>query len=315
MKTITQSIVLKNDRHWGIRPPAEAVGEVLRLVTSAVRSSIRMRFEGRSSFRGARPGWLDAASDVRFLGQDGKEDTTLFFEMPELGEAAPKLYEQQELWPTRPDAKDTGFDLLGDVINDVTRQDMDSERFDNPLLRRIGRFDLALNGTFQALDVVSRRYSSTAPAEINRSLADIAKKMTGNTPQPQAVRVSGKLDMIRASTQSFALQLVCGDEVRGVVDGFDVGTLTKYFQQSVLVLGRAIYRPSGRLLRIDATEMKPATDDERFFSKVPSPRQVRIDAKALLRPTALKNGVSAIFGKWPGDETDEQVEAALKEIG
>jgi hypothetical protein len=227
MKTITQSIVLKNDRHWGIRPPAEAVGEVLRLVTSAVRSSIRMRFEGRSSFRGARPGWLDAASDVRFLGQDGKEDTTLFFEMPELGEAAPKLYEQQELWPTRPDAKDTGFDLLGDVINDVTRQDMDSERFDNPLLRRIGRFDLALNGTFQALDVVSRRYSSTAPAEINRSLADIAKKMTGNTPQPQAVRVSGKLDMIRASTQSFALQLVCGDEVRGVVDGFDVGTLTK----------------------------------------------------------------------------------------
>ena len=110
------------------------------------------------------------------------------------------------------------------------------------------------------------------------------------------------------------MQLLTGEEVRGVVDGFDVGTLTQYFQKSVLVLGRAIYRPSGRLLRIDASEIRPAADDQRFFSKMPAPREVRIDAKSLLRPTSQKNGIAAIFGKWPGDETDEQVEAALREI-
>lgn len=27
-----------------------------------------------------------------------------------------------------------------------------------------------------------------------------------------------------------------------------------------------------------------------------------------------KKGIAAIFGKWPGDETDEQIEAALREI-
>jgi len=166
MKTITQSIVLNENRHWGAKPPAGAVGEVLRLITPAVQYAIRMRFEGRSSFRGVRPAWLDAASDVRFIGREGRDETTLLFEMPQLGEAAPKLYEQKELWPTRPEPTDTGFDLLGDVIRDVAARDTDSERYDNSLLRKIGRFDHALNGTFQSLDIVAQRYSPAAPAQL-----------------------------------------------------------------------------------------------------------------------------------------------------
>ena len=127
MKTITQSIVLKENCQWGSRPPAETVGEILRLLAPAVRYSIRMRFEGRSTFRGARPAWLDAASDVRFAGREGIDDTTLVFEIPQLGEAAPKLYEQRELWPARPASTDTGFDLLGDVIQDIGKSDTDRQ--------------------------------------------------------------------------------------------------------------------------------------------------------------------------------------------
>jgi hypothetical protein len=314
MKTITQRIILSENRHWGAKPPAGAVGEVLRLITPAVQYAVRMRFEGRSSFRGVRPGWLDAASDVRFVGREGKEETTLLFEMPQLGDAAPRLYEQKELWPTRPEPTDTGFDLLGDVIKDVAAQDTDSERYDNSLLRKIGRFDHALNGKFQSLDIVAQRYSPAAPAKLNHRIVEIAKTFTNDTPPSQAVRVCGKLDMIRASTQSFALQLATGEEIRGVVDGFDVGILSQYFRKSVLVLGKAVYRPSGRLLRIDASEMKLAAENEQFFSKVPAPRQVRIDPRSLARSTSQKNGVATIFGKWPGEETDEQIEAALREI-
>ena len=78
--------------------------------------------------------------------------------------------------------------------------------------------------------------------------------------------------------------------------------------------GKAVYRPSGRLLRIDASEMRLAGDNERFFSKVPAPRHVEVDVRSLARPNSQKNGIAAIFGKWPGDETDEQIEAALREI-
>ena len=108
-----------------------------------------MAFESRSCARGKRPSWLTAASDIRFVGHSGDDTTILHFEAPCLGEAADKLYEQGELWPTRPAASDTGFDLLGDVIADVAADNEDSERFDRPLLQEIEKFRHGLNGWFQ----------------------------------------------------------------------------------------------------------------------------------------------------------------------
>lgn len=35
----------------------------------------------------------------------------------------------------------------------------------------------------------------------------------------------------------------------------------------------------------------------------------------LAPPEKPKGGLSAVIGKWPGDETDKQVEQSLKEIG
>ncbi|MCI0381307.1 MAG: hypothetical protein L0215_27290 [Gemmataceae bacterium] len=32
------------------------------------------------------------------------------------------------------------------------------------------------------------------------------------------------------------------------------------------------------------------------------------------RPQESRNGIAGIFGKWPGDETDEQIEQALKDL-
>jgi hypothetical protein len=98
------------------------------------------------------------------------------------------------------------------------------------------------------------------------------------------------------------------------VNGFDVDTLSACFRKSVLVLGKAVYRPSGRLLRIDASEMRLADESDRFFSKVPLPRHVTVDVRSLARRNSQKNGMAAVFGKWPGDETDEQIEAALREL-
>jgi hypothetical protein len=313
MKTVLQRVVLKGEQHWGSKPPAAAVGEVMRLVPAAVQFSIRMAFEGRSTIQGARPAWLEAASDVRFVDLEGTDDTTLLFEMPQLGEAAPDLYAQRELWPSRPEPTDTGFDLLGDVVSDVSHANADSERFDNPLLRKLGRFDRALKGSFQSMDIVAGRYSAAAPATITRQVIETAKELTNTTPPSQAVRVYGRLDMIRASTQSFALKLTNGDEVRAVSEGFDVGCLTEFFQKNVLVLGKAVYRPSGRPLRIDATGVMIAGDDQKFFSRVPPPR-VMPERRTARRPLPGKGGVAAIFGKWPGDESDREIDAALAEL-
>lgn len=314
MNTLTQYVTLKSRESYGARPPSEPVGEVLRILPLAIRQSIRMAFEGRSTARGTRATWLEAASDIRFLGVDGNAETRLCFEAPTLGEAARHIYAQHEFWPTRPDPDDTGLDLLADAVVDVAARNAESDRFDRPLLRRISSFDHAMNGSFQQLIFLGRRIEEPRRATLDESVISVARELSSATPRSQAARVMGRLDMIRASTRSFALQLHDGTEIRGVLTEGEMDELADLFQRDVLVIGRAVFRPSGNLLRIDATEFHPASEGDRFFSASPHPHKRPLDVREVSRKQERRRGVAAIFGQWPGDETDEEIDAALREL-
>jgi hypothetical protein len=41
---------------------------------------------------------------------------------------------------------------------------------------------------------------------------------------------------------------------------------------------------------------------------------VDLDPRELRKPQGPRSGLAAIVGQWPGDETDEQVRAALAEL-
>jgi hypothetical protein len=315
MKTTSSTIILTSKDRYGRRVPSKAIGELLSVIPDAVRYSIRMAFESRSRATGKRPHWLVAASDVRFVDYGGDDTTVLHFEAPCLGEAAEELYRQGELWPTRPDRNDTGFDLLGDVISDIAANNTDSDRFDRALLREVEQFRHGLNGCFQKMEFTGSRYTVARPAVITSAVIESAKKLSHDTPQPQQTRLVGKLDMIRDSTNSFAVKLKDGQEVRGVLVDGGVARVTDLFRQDVLVLGKAIYRPSGKLLRIDADEILPAGERDQFFATPPKPKRSRYDLREVLREQQHKKGVGAIFGKWPGDESDEQIAEAMREIG
>ena len=140
----------------------------------------------------------------------------------------------------------------------------------------------------------------------------------GNKPPPASpgnrVRVVGTLDMIRASTEAFAIKLDDGQEVRGVIAGGEIVGLAKLLQKQVLVLGKAVYRPSGALLRVDAEDISPANGEASFWSRMPQPNRRTLDRTGLRRPQGPKSGLGAILGKWPGDEPDDVVEEALRQL-
>ncbi len=314
MSDTIQTITLTSEQHFGRRIPCRAIGEVLRVLPDVIRASIRMAFESRSDATGKRPHWLSAASDIRFLEHSGDDETVLHFSAPRLGDAAEVLYRQQEFWPSKPEPTDTGFDLLGDVVADIASNNTNSVRFDRPLLQRVERFKHGLNGTFQIMSFTCHRFPTNAPAVINTELVQTAAKMFRNTPEPQQTRIVGTLDMIRSSTNAFAIKLQNEEEVRAVLIEGKVSRLTALMEQAVLILGKAVYRPSGKLLRIDADEVLPASQQDSFFSAIPKSKRVKFDLRAAVRDQQHKKGIAAIYGKWPGDESDEQIEAALREI-
>ena len=124
-------------------------------------------------------------------------------------------------------------------------------------------------------------------------------------------RVVGTLDMLRASTNSFGVVLENGQEVRGVLAEGGVEQFADLLKQEVLVLGKCVYRPSGRLLRMDAESVAPATGESKIWSRIPESSFARTDTAGLRKAQGPKSGLAAIIGQWPGDETDEEINAEL----
>lgn len=118
--------------------------------------------------------------------------------------------------------------------------------------------------------------------------------------------------MIRMSSQGFEILLRDGTRAWGVLIEGDMTALAPLFGQRVSVQGTAVYRPSGRLLRIDAVLVEAHAGESSLWSVIPPPRKRKIDVRQLMRLQGPTTGVSAFFGTWPGEESDEEWEEMVE---
>jgi hypothetical protein len=315
---LVHTITLEQRGSAGRAAAPAPIGHLLQAIPTLSRQCVAMRFQRRSrTHRGGRPpAWLVAASDVRLLDACTDRGVCLRFDAPQLGEAASEIYEQGDFWSQRPDPEDTAFDLLGDVLADVGGALEDSQRVDQDLLKSVAGLGHVVNGSFQRMLVEGRRYAAGNAAVLDRSVIRSAGELWSKTPDPRRVRLVGVLDAVRISRQTFALRLDDGHEVRGVLGSSAFDELLELFgsKRRVLVRGDAVYRASGQLLLVDAEDVSPGEGEPDLWSRLPGPADGMLDAGQLRRRQTRTTGLSAIVGKWPGTETDEEIEAALSEL-
>ncbi|PYX01611.1 MAG: hypothetical protein DMG89_00805 [Acidobacteria bacterium] len=317
MRYQEQEIVLHTEARYGKRLPLDFCGAVCRQLAPMMLGSVRMAIEGTSSHLGAAPLWLRQASDVRLVGisERGQGDTALHLEAPPLGEAAEELYKQQTLWETKPAPQDTAVNILARVMRDVRTGDPESPLYDLPLLKHLSHIHRLFRHSLIAMEMPQNSKPEYGFTRVDEQVALKALELSERTPAPRPVRVSGHLDMIRHSTRSFELLLEERRPVRGVLeDATAMDTLKSLLGFRVLVVGKAVYRPSGSLLRIDAHGVASGQGESKLFEKVPGPVEKR-PAPVRYKPgEQARRGVPGFFGKWPGEETDEQLLAMLKEL-
>ena len=165
--------------------PPTAIGEVLRVLEPAVRSSVRMAFESRSSASGRRPTWLTDAAGIRLTEVAIKPDSAvLHFNAPRFIDAVPMLYQQLELIPSLPRGQLTGFDMLAGVLSRVSKDDADSDRYDRQLLRGITQFDAGLNGTFASIELLGA--DGRVTQRLDKTLIERARDLRDRTPSPRS---------------------------------------------------------------------------------------------------------------------------------
>ena len=295
----------------------ETVGLVLSHIKPTVRESVRMSVL-HSSRRVGRP-WheLTAVWDIRYGGQckAPQGGTRLVFCAPTLASAAPSLFEQGQLFDDGPDRDDTGFDLFGHVLADVGGMKRESERFDANLLASVARFSVPLKKGLDCIWMRGHRLGRMDPPPIDRKLTDAATALVQETPKPQRARVAGRLNMIRISDRAFELLLTDGQAIRAVWTQPSVVPLRDYLDREVVIEGQAVFRASGSVLRIDAEAIADAGERDRFFSKLPKAAVgMRKQLENAAVPTRGQSGFASIYGQWPGDETEEELLAALEEI-
>lgn len=313
MNYIEQEIVFKTESFYGQDVPLSVSSPLLRRLESTARPSVRMILEGTSGPVGAPPAWLSRASDIRTLGFSAKDGcSVLHVRAPKLGDAAPEIFEQQFLWPTAASPDDTALQVMGRIVTAVREREAGSDLYDQNLLKHLGAWGGVFKHDLRSVALPISSESQSRAAHIDKDVARSAQLLCGQTPSPRLVRVVGKLDMVRHSTRSFGLVLDGGDEIRGVLLNGNSEVLQNYFSQEITVLGRAIYRPSGTLLRLDASEILPTTEGRRAFSKVP--QSLPLSLKSERRVPNQKAGVASFFGTWPGDESDRDLLDVLEEV-
>jgi len=315
MQLVEQTLRLHSADDFGVRLPPQHVGHLFVELPKAIRQSVSMAVQNRSSTKGRGPEWLKRAADIRFIDHRSDDGVSLRFEAARLGDAAPELFEQQSLFPElMPDANATGFDMFAEVLADIRAGEKDSQHFDTTLLRSVGRFQKIFNkGPFTGIEF-SNQTKGGRPIELTAELVASAKSLCSMTPVPQRVRLVGELDGIEASTQRFSLVLDTGEKVSGVIGDAQMDQMQCLWRNRVLVLGSAVYRPSGRLLRIEADEVRDGKAEPSLFSRLPVSRHDRLDTSKLKKPQGPRSGMAAIAGAWPGEESDEEIEAALEQL-
>lgn len=132
-------------------------------------------------------------------------------------------------------------------------------------------------------------------------------------PAPTRARLCGTLDMIRASDGAFELLLDSGERAHGLWMPADGNVLSRFWSKRVLLEGTAHFKPSSVFLRLEADVIRQAEDSDALFAVLPAAigtTPPRLYVPARHAKLAVRD---AWVGQWPGEETEEQLLAALRE--
>jgi hypothetical protein len=236
--------------------------------------------------------------------------------LPSLEAAAGEVYQQQWLFDiARPDGALTGLDLLTRVVRDIEAVQTDSDAFDPQLLHQFARFKRFFkSGPFSGFRIEGSESNAIGEVRITRRTTENAILLYGRTPTPQRVRLVGKLDGLEASTQRFSLLLDSGERVSGVYPEDNSDRLQSLWRKRVLVMGTSVFRVSGNVLRVEAESIDDGAGASSLFSTLPVANGTRLTPGRVRKPQGARSGMAAIMGHWPGDETEEEIEAALERI-
>ena len=307
---ITHRIKLDGPGARGARLSVHVLRVLSELLVETAQRSLRLRVDGRSNLQG-KAAWLDAAVSMDLVGL-GEGSTVTYWEAPTLAQAVPDILNQLPLWDGSPRPDQTALSIVQEVLRDAASGNAESDVLDYNILGSVSDFERLFEMGFQSLEMDG---ASGEPARLTLADTGRARELQRGAPRPERVVVSGYLDELVGSKRSFSLLLPGGQRVRGLLPEENSHALSALWTRRVVVDGEAHFRPSGGLSVVAATHIQEAGPGADVWARVPRPRPRDLTD---LRPRAThgagENPTAGLLGQWPGDETQDELFALLREI-
>ncbi len=165
---------------------------------------------------------------------------------------------------------------------------------------------------------IQKRYPALNQEAIQAALvfaAQMAREQIFNISKlgpHREVRVAGRLEAVKLNDHTFIMAVaesLC--PINGFAKAVDPEILSRLLGQNVVVSGTAHFTNEGALLILEAAQIEIAKErDLMIWGEVPRPFRRPFN----MSDFKAERGLSAIVGKWPGNETDEEMLQALEEL-
>jgi hypothetical protein len=290
---------------------ARALMDVLQRMIECAERGLRLAVEGESVKRGALPKWLGQSLDLTVTGL-GRGSTVLEIEAPLLGETVGDRIAQQDMWYTPPSPNDTAFTLLSRSVRDTTAENLESDYYDGGVLSGLLALKPVLKTEATSIEL---RAKARRAENFKLGLAELEKveRLKQRTPEPRAFIVSGHLNSIEHHRRRFQLVLSDGQVVPGRVDAefMDAEAMRQFWGRKVTIKGMVYFRPSGKIQLLESHLIKFMENGDEIFEAMPQEQTEAEFVRTVAQATERRGWLKNVWGKWPGDESVEDLLAAL----
>ncbi|MBK9932244.1 MAG: hypothetical protein IPP04_20615 [Saprospiraceae bacterium] len=203
--------------------------------------------------------------------------------------------------PTEEVLKMTPMALVIQSFRAALIEGEDTNNLDKPLLKTLLKF----KKNFISKNEIFYFSNRNSIPEIEVTLNDFKKieHLEESTPEPAKVIINGKLDEMKYSKSKLVLITNEGSVNAFVKDHTIIDSIVNYMGREITISGLAHYKPGGHLSYIQIHEYFEPGYSDNFFSKKPMAMDAQQQIAFQLKLGKSKNPLNSITGKWPGDES------------
>ncbi len=288
--------------------------KALGALATTARRATSLVATGSGSSKGRAAEWLAKATDFTVTGLKPGSTVVEVAALP-LGTAAPEQFAQRDLWDTDSHADFTALDIAARAIEEAKDPNSDGNWFDSAVLGSILDFptstrEPAVKYVLNPVGAHSRHRSFVLEGHAKQGI----RKRLQAIPASRAFVVSGRLDEIKYPSKGFRLTLPDKSHLLGrLVSAEAAESLRSLWGSSATVEGTVHFKASGLPRLIEARKVMVAdASADAVFRQLPVADALIAGNQDRIRLRASDSiNLDRITGRWPGDESIEELMAML----